>query len=86
MKKCQWIVLFSICVCFIKTTQAITQEIRYSCPEATEVYIVWGINNWQMPESKNIPPGSYIKDNLVYTSMTKKEALPFCIQIEAEPG
>lgn len=85
MNKLAWIAVFYICVLFAKTTQAITQEIRYSAADASEVYIVWGINNWQLPENKNIPKGSYIKDNLIYTSMVKDEE-KFSVNIEAPPG
>src|SRR6476661_3316411 len=53
-------------------TPNVTQEIRYLAPEASEVYMVWGINNWSLPDRAQWPQGSFIKDNLLYTPMTHK--------------
>lgn len=50
----------------------VQQDIVYLSKEASEVYIVWGINNWNIPEEALRPEGSYIKDNLIYTPMHKK--------------
>lgn len=71
-------IIFHLVVC-TKTSLAttedllVTQEIRYLSTEATEVYLVWGINNWNIPERALRKEGSYIKDNLVYTRMEKKD-------------
>jgi lipoteichoic acid synthase len=51
------------------------QEIRYTCEGASEVFLVWGINNWQVPDSVSRPAGSYLKDGLLYTPMRKEEGL-----------
>src|SRR4051812_33739111 len=45
------------------------KEIIYSSDEASEVFMVWGINNWQMPPVEFFPSNSFIKDNLVYTPL-----------------
>src|SRR6476646_11856476 len=53
-------------------TPDVQQDIVYVSPEASEVYIVWGINNWSLPESSSRPEGSFVKDKLLYTPMHKK--------------
>jgi len=35
--------------------------------------VLWGINNWQLPESTYIPEGSVVKDGLVLTPMEKTD-------------
>jgi hypothetical protein len=47
----------------------INQEIRYQSKEATEVFLVWGVNNWSLQSPDLRPPGTYIKGNLMYTPM-----------------
>jgi lipoteichoic acid synthase len=49
----------------------IEQEIHYLSLDAAKVYIVWGINNWNIPETGLLREDSFIKDNLVYTPMKK---------------
>jgi phosphoglycerol transferase MdoB-like AlkP superfamily enzyme len=51
----------------------VTQEIRYTSGEATEVFIVWGVNNWNIPGIESRPQGSFVKDNLLYTPMEKED-------------
>ena len=45
------------------------KEIVYQNNNASEVYIVWGINSMQTPPQQFLPDGSYIKDGLVHTRM-----------------
>src|ERR1043165_6546479 len=52
----------------------VTQEIRYFSKEATEVYLVWGVNNWNIPGEAYRPAGSFVKEGLLYTPMTKKSS------------
>jgi lipoteichoic acid synthase len=47
----------------------VVQEIRYSCKGAENVVLVWGVDNWQVPEEKLWPAGSYSKEGLLYTPM-----------------
>src|SRR3954468_14688192 len=49
---------------------SVHQEIRYVSEEASEVYIVWGVNGWNLPAEK-LPEGAFIRDKLVYTPMTR---------------
>jgi lipoteichoic acid synthase len=71
-------VLFSVNFCasenipVLSKSNLLTQEIRYLTPEASNVYIVWGVNNWNIPSKELLPEGSYIKDHLVYTPMNKQ--------------
>lgn len=58
----------------------ITQEIRYISPDAAKVFIVWGLNNWNLPDSGLPEDGSFIKDKLVYTPM-KKTPYGFTVNI-----
>lgn len=54
------------------TARNVMQEIRYLAPEASEVYLIWGINNWNIPDASVRPEGSFIKDKLLYTPMKHK--------------
>jgi lipoteichoic acid synthase len=63
----------------------VTQEILYVSPEASEVYLVWGINNWNLPDSSLMADGSYIKNNLVYTRMEKKKS-GFNVALQLQPN
>ncbi len=47
----------------------VVQEIRYMTPHATEVYLVWGVNNWNLIDKSLYPSGTFVKDNLLYTPM-----------------
>ena len=51
----------------------IETQIRYNLPYANEVYMVWGINNWQLPPKVDLIADSYTKGSLVYTKMKKIE-------------
>lgn len=62
-----------------------TQEIRYVSSEATQVYFVWGMNNWSIPSEDCRPKGSFIKDYLVYTPM-EKTSYGFFIRLKVPSG
>jgi hypothetical protein len=47
----------------------VTQEIRYYMPEAGEVYLVWGVNGWQVTPEELRPAGTEVKDNVMQTPM-----------------
>jgi hypothetical protein len=47
----------------------VMQEIRYSLPQAREVYLVWGLNGWQQAAPEQQPLGTVLKDNLMHTPM-----------------
>jgi lipoteichoic acid synthase len=59
----------------------VTQEIRYLSPEATKVYLVWGLNNWNLPHDSLLKDGSFIKNNLVYTPM-KQQSYGFTASLD----
>jgi lipoteichoic acid synthase len=59
----------------------VVQEIRYMTPQATEVYLVWGLNNWNLIEESQYPSGTFVKDNLLYTPMQAIEN-GFSVKIE----
>jgi arylsulfatase A-like enzyme len=61
------------------------QEIRYLSQEAQEVYLVWGINNWNIPPRSWWPAGSFIKDRLLYTPM-KEKAYGFSSMLKLPAG
>ncbi len=52
-------------------TLRVTQEIRYVTDHAEEVYLVWGINNWNLTDTAASWPASFVKDKLMYTPMVK---------------
>ena len=48
----------------------IPQEVRYRCPKASEVRLVWGINNWKTVPEEDRPSGTYIRRSVMQTPMT----------------
>jgi hypothetical protein len=63
----------------------VTQELRYIMPEAGEVYLVWGINGWQiLPESQR-PHGTSVQDNVMRTPMVHDGRI-FSTQLALSPG
>jgi Gpi18-like mannosyltransferase len=50
-----------------------TQEIRYNLPEAGEIFLVWGINGWNVLPKEMWPAGTILKDNLMYTPMVRED-------------
>lgn len=59
------------------------QKIEYYAPFCKEMYLVWGVNNWQQPSVK--PIGSFEKEGLLYTPMVKKGRF-FLIEIDLPEG
>ncbi len=45
------------------------KEIHFTSSEAGEVILVWGINGWKKPSQDLLPENSYLKGNVVYTTM-----------------
>jgi phosphoglycerol transferase MdoB-like AlkP superfamily enzyme len=86
MKKLQIITLLYFVLFYSARGQTVNQEICYFAENANEVFLVWGVNEWQQPDKKDMPQGSYIKDNLVHTLMTKKEDGLFSVNIKVKPG
>jgi hypothetical protein len=66
-------------------SRLIDYEFRYSLPEATEVTLVWGINDWQPVYSEGLPAGTQVKDGVMHTPMTK-EGDAFVTRIPFSPG
>jgi lipoteichoic acid synthase len=59
-----------ICMMFCGYAQRpVDQKIRFVNEGATEVFMVWGVNNWQPLEQEKLPARSYVKDGLIYTQM-----------------
>jgi hypothetical protein len=50
-------------------SRLVTQEFRYRLPEAGEVYLVWGTNNWQIVPEEQRPPGTNIEFGVMNTPM-----------------
>ncbi len=63
----------------------IQQEIVYHTTKAKEVILVWAVGNWEVPASKDIPSGSYLKGDMVYTPM-KASGDSFTVTIPLKIG
>jgi phosphoglycerol transferase MdoB-like AlkP superfamily enzyme len=63
----------------------ITQKFVYHASTAGEIYMVWGLKNWNLPENKYWPKSTFIKDNLAYSPMAGKTD-SFCITISLQRG
>ncbi len=62
------LVLF-IFFCSLHASANEVARIDYQAAEAGEVWLVWGISNWQTPAPELWPDGSYQKEKLVYSPM-----------------
>jgi lipoteichoic acid synthase len=79
-------IVFLVCATYLTNAESVTQQIRFTCKGAGEVYLVWGIDNWQLPSDKVLPAGSFIKDNLVYTLLEKKGEGFFAANLTLKAG
>lgn len=77
---CLWVIVLHYCLMDntsllansatqTKDTSLVTLEIRYHRPEATQVFILWGINGWDVVPREKRPKGTIVKDNLMHTPM-----------------
>lgn len=92
MKKCFIIavlVLHALLQASANTPALVKQGVCYSCPDAREVYIVWGINKWQQPQRDLWPHGTFTRGGLLYTPMhaakgvfTRQFTLPHGTQLD----
>ncbi len=62
-----------------------TQEIHYHDPEASEVFLVWGINGWRLAPEPMRPPGTIEKQKVLHTPMVRQGEI-FSARIQAESG
>jgi hypothetical protein len=49
----------------------VAQKIRYHLPEASEVFIVWGIREWDLVPEAQRPPGTVVKNQFMHTPMSR---------------
>ena len=60
-------------------------EIQYHGTEATEVYLVWGLNGWLVVPGDEAPPGTVVKKDLMYTPMIRAENT-FTVKLQVPDG
>ena len=63
----------------------VTQEIRYSVPEAAEVFLVWGVNGWATVPETQRPTGTAIKDKIMYAPM-ERQSNQFSAKVRVPAG
>jgi lipopolysaccharide transport system permease protein len=63
----------------------VTQEICYRMPEAGEVFLVWGVDGWQIVPEDVRPSGTTVKDNVMHTPMLL-EGDTFVAKVQVPPG
>jgi mannosyltransferase len=63
----------------------VTQEIRYHITEASEVFLVWGINGWAVVPEENRPSGTMLKNGVMHTPMTREGDI-FVTQVQVPAG
>src|SRR5689334_21731489 len=69
----------------LQQAELVTQEIRYQVADATEVVLVWGINNWaNVPEAQR-PAGTVVNQGLMYTPM-QRDGGSFFVQLHVPDG
>ena len=54
------------------TAPRVTQEIRYHMPEAAEVLLRWGVMGWRPLPDELRPPGTMLRDGMMYTPMVRQ--------------
>ena len=47
----------------------VTQQIIYKTSKAKEMYLVWAMDNWKVPDEKYRLPGTYINNGMAYSKM-----------------
>lgn len=55
--------------------QLVTQEIRYNMPEAGEVFLIWGINGWNIVPEEIRQIGAEVKKLYAHQNIIKKDYL-----------
>ena len=67
------------------TAPRVTQEIRYHMPDAGEVLLRWGVYGWRPLPEELRPPGTMLRDGMMYTSMVRQGAV-FVAKLEVAPA
>jgi Gpi18-like mannosyltransferase len=62
-----------------------SQEIRYHLPEASEVFLAWGVNNWNLPPQDVWPEGTVVRENILLTPMVDEDGV-FTATIQLPEG
>ncbi|MBE0568950.1 MAG: glycosyltransferase family 39 protein [Deltaproteobacteria bacterium] len=60
-------------------------EFRYKAPEAGEVFLVWGIQGWQVLPEADRPPGTVVKNRVMNTPMTRGKG-GFLAKVQMDPA
>src|SRR5438046_1951946 len=68
-----------------QTKEIVPQQIIYKTNQASEMYLVWAMNNWKVPEKKFQPAGTYVKDGMAYTKMEGVKD-SFFVNLQLPPG
>lgn len=66
-------------------TELVTQEFRYHAPEAEEVFVVWGVNGWQLAPESWRPIGTEIRKAVMHTPMVRQGDV-FTAKLNVQPG
>jgi Gpi18-like mannosyltransferase len=79
-------------LCYLMTSNTLLaetpttiQEIRYHSAEAGEVFLVWGVNGWQIIPEAIRPPGTILQKNIMNTPMVR-EGNTFITRIQVPSG
>ncbi len=64
----------------------VTQEIRYRAPGAAEVWLVWGLDGWQIIPDAARPSDTVLKDNKVMHSRMVRKGDTFTTTVRVPPG
>lgn len=63
----------------------VTQEMRYEMPAAGEVFLVWGINGWDLVPEEMRPAGTTVKKKVMHTPMAH-DSEAFTVKLRVPPG
>jgi hypothetical protein len=61
------------------------QDIRYRAPEAGEVFLVWGLDGWQIARGELRPAGTVIRKKLMHSPMSNQNGI-HSIRVQVPAG
>src|SRR5262245_18498902 len=69
---------------FAQSQPLVTQEIRYRMPDASEVFLIWGIDGWSVVPETQRPAGTFVKNSVMYTAMARTDDV-FVARVQVPP-
>jgi len=59
----------------VQLPESVTQEIRFISQRATEVHLVWGVDDWKLVPEEKRPPGTRLVNGTMHTPMQQQNGV-----------